>query len=376
MLLPDTLPAARGNSHADDPNAAKLGFSLFFDLNAISSDNIRCAACHLPEHGFATSDAMAIGIDVVHRNSPAIVDAAWTFPIFWDGRADSLWSQSLFTMENDAEMGGTRLAIVHQVQDRYRAEYEAAFGPMPALDDGSRFPASGKPGSDAWASMTADDQKTVTRIYVNVGKSFEAYMRLMARRRAPFDRFLLGDASAISESAKAGVKDFLDFGCATCHSGPTLTDGGFHRLDLPLPTSAPNRDLAAADTGRAAGLAFIQTSEFNALSSYYEAAPGEIVALPDATTAAAMTGAFRTPSLRNVSDSAPYGHSGVFTTLEDIVRFKLAGGGPASTELTPHVATDQQVADLVAFLQTLRGDDAPLPWSNWPSAQASDAGGD
>jgi cytochrome c peroxidase len=376
MILPEAAPASHGNAHADDPAATNLGYALFFDLNAVSSENIRCASCHLPEHGFASTEPMARGLAVVGRNAPALVNAAWVFPFFWDGRADSLWSQSLLTMERDDEMAGSRLRVAHHVQTRYRSQYEAAFGPMPALDDAARFPADGKPGAPAWEGMAAADRATVTGIYVNVGKSFEAYLRAMRRRGSAVDRFLLGDTGAITDAAKAGLSHFVALGCPTCHAGSAFSDGAFHHLDPPTPSASPDRELAAADTGRSAGLTTLATSEFNATSPYYDLQPGETVSVPSAADAAAFAGRFRTPSLRNVVDTAPYGHTGVFPTLEAIVRFHLGGGGPDCKELTAHAATDAEVAELVEFLTSVRGDDAPLPWSAWPGTQAYDGGAD
>lgn len=371
--LPSALPPARGNLYADNPAAARLGFELFFDLDAVSGRSVRCASCHAPEHGFASRFPMPTGLDVVDRNALPLVNAARMYPNFWDGRADSLWSQSLLTMENDIEMGGNRLAIVRNVATRYRTLYEEAFGPLPPLTETARFPLKGRPGTPEWSRMAPADQVAVTRAYVNVGKSFEAYLRMVSRGPSPVDRFLAGEDDALSPRAKAGFRSFVRYGCRSCHSGSTFSDGRFHKLDIPLPEGSPYREKSAGDRGRAAGVAALLASEFNALSPYYDRGPNEAPRLEE-DTASAEVGAFRTPSLRNVGDTAPYGHNGVFPTLQEIVRFHLNGGGPSCGELPRIPASDAEVLDVVEFLAALRGTSAPLPWSDWPGASPVDAG--
>jgi cytochrome c peroxidase len=365
-VLPATLPEAKGNRSADDLRAAQLGFDLFFDLKAISQVKaVRCAQCHAPERAFANNVALPIGVTRSLRNALPLTDAARSYPHFWDGRADSLWSQPLITIENVDEVNGTRLAVAHTMADRYRDEYEAIFGPLPDLADTARFPNQGKPGTPEWDGMAGDDRVAVNRVYANVGKAFEAYDRKIASGRAALDRFILGDLSALSDTAQAGMATFTKIGCRTCHSGQNLSDGEYHALDLPLSSYAPARAKTEGDRGRAEGREYVLKSEFNSLSEYYDRKPGETPKEEEDVSEVA-DGTFLTPSLRNVGDTAPYGHTGVFSTLESAVRFIAGGGGPACTELTSHDLTDDEVAGLLEFLNSLHGDSAPLPWSFWP----------
>jgi len=377
-LLPEALPPAKGNNYADDERAAKLGFDLFFDLQVIGTPDapVRCAQCHTPERAFANNVALPIGVSRSLRNALPLTNAARQYPHFWDGRADSLWSQALITIENEDEVNGTRLAVAHTIADRYKGQYEDIFGPLPDLADTARFPAQGKPGIPAWDEMAEDDQLAINRVYVNIGKAFEAYDRKIASGRSALDRFILGDLTALSEEAQAGMVVFTRSGCHTCHSGPNLSDGNYYQLDFPLPTFAPARAKVEGDRGRAAGREFMLTSEFNSLSEYYDREPGDepkleedMLIYPD--------GAFLTPSLRNVGDTAPYGHTGVFGSLKETVQFILAGGGPNGSVLDAQTVTDDDVAHLLAFLNSLHGATAPLPWSFWPPlGQASGAGGE
>ncbi len=377
-VLPEALPDAKGNNYADDERAADLGFDLFFDLQAIGTLDtpVRCAQCHTPERAFANNVPLPVGVSRSLRNALPLTNAARQYPHFWDGRADSLWSQALITIENEDEVNGSRLAVAHIMADNYRDQYEAIFGPLPDLSDTARFPAQGKPGVAEWDAMAEDDQIAVNRVFANVGKAFEAYVRKIASGRSALDRFILGDSMALSDAAQAGMVVFTRTGCRVCHSGPNFSDGDYHALDLPLPEFAPSREKVEGDRGRGSGLEFVLASEFNSLSQYYDRQPGE-EPKEEEDVSPRPDGSFLTPSLRNVGDTAPYGHTGVFGSLEETVRFMLAGGGPNCTELTPHEVSDDDVANLVAFLNALHGATAPLPWSFWPPlGQAKDDGGD
>jgi cytochrome c peroxidase len=376
-VLSETLPPAIGNQYADDERAATLGFELFFDLQAIGTPDtpVRCAQCHTPERAFANNVPLPVGVSRSLRNALPLTNAARQYPHFWDGRADSLWSQPLITIENEDEVNGTRLAVAHTMADHYKPEYEAIFGELPDLADATRFPAQGKPGVAEWDAMATDDQVAVNRVFANVGKSFEAYIRKIASGRSALDRFILGDVTALSDAAQTGMVLFTRDGCRNCHSGPNFSDGDYHALDLPLPTFAPSRAKVDGDRGRGSGREFVLASEFNSLSQYFDRQPGE-----DPTEAEDVSpradGTFLTPSLRNVGDTAPYGHTGVFGSLQDTVRFMLAGGGPNCTELKAYDATDEEVADLLEFLNSLHGTTASLPWSFWPALGQGGGSGD
>lgn len=351
MLLPEQLPKARGNALADSLPVAQLGFQIFYDPRFSTVRDIRCATCHLPEKSFGDGRPTPLGNDgqALPRNSPSIFGSAWvTGDFFWDGRADSLWSQPLFAFENSAEMASSRLAVAHTIatQPLYQSLYAEAFGPPPDLSDPVRFPASGKPGEPAFDTMTAEDQATVNRVFANVGKALEAYMRKVATGRAPFDAFLTGE-SELDQSARAGFATFMEVGCAGCHSGPTLSDGRFYNMNVPtVPGAAP-------DLGRKLAIEVLDANIFNARGPYADTtdAPPR-----PAVDSADTTAAFRTPTLRNVALTAPYGHNGYYSTLGAL----LAEHGP--TRLSP-----EQVESITIFLLQLNGRYPDRPWSNWPT---------
>lgn len=364
LSLPPELPPARGNAHGDDPGAAQLGFAIFYDARFSSNQNIRCASCHPPERRFQDGLPTAQGIGPLPRNTPTLLDAARYTSLFWDGRADSIWAQAITPLENPAEMGFTRLALAHRIAASYRASYEAAFGPLPALDDPARFPTSGKPGDPAFDQMTEADREEVNRLVANVGKALEAYQRKLAAGPAKLDRFLAGDTTALTAAQRRGLIVFVRAGCIGCHAGPLLSDQGFHNLGLPTPPGA------TPDRGRADGLALLAADPFNAQGLYWDGPRPE----PPASPAPVDVGAFRTQSLRNVALSAPYGHDGRFATLREMVDFHLAGGGrgdpgalgTVDAMLKRRALSTADEDDLLSLFDALNGSPPLPPWNDWP----------
>jgi exopolysaccharide biosynthesis WecB/TagA/CpsF family protein len=341
FALPAELPASQ-NPKAEDPKAASLGFRIFFDARFSSNLLVRCATCHLPERKFADGKPTSTGLETVVRNSPTVLDAARYPMLFWDGRASDLSVQPLFAFENPHEMDFTRLEIAHRVKTSYAADYEALFGPLPPLDDAVRFPARGKPGDPAWDAMAQVDRDDVDAVARNVGRAIEAYERKLAAGLSAFDRFLAGNATALDAKQRRGMVVTLRAGClADCHTGPAMGGTVFSNLGVP---AWPNID---PDRGRAAVVPSPQPSDL---------------------------GAVRTPSLRNVSASAPYMHNGRYPTLEETVRFHASGGGRGQSgfvgdvdaRLVPRTLTDDDVTMIVAFLGALDGDYPLPPWNNWP----------
>jgi cytochrome c peroxidase len=343
MALPESIPAARGNQYADSEDAATLGFKIFFDSNL--GTGVSCATCHAPELAFVDRLSVSVGKTTGTRNSPTVFNAARLSTFFWDGRADSLWSQPLFPMENPAEMGSGRLQVAQFIAAEYKSEYETAFGAMP---DMTSWPLAGKPGDAAFDALAPAVQTDVNRVFANIGKAFEAYMRKNSSLAAPFDGFLNGSSTQIIEAAQRGLNVFLSNKCQSCHSGPMLTDEQFHDVGFPSLPGAP------PDSGRAGGIVVLENDIFNLNGPYADPGPGVPAAMP---VGPGEQGAFRTPSLRNVVQTFPYGHDGALASVSDVLAIHAPG-------MTP----DDQ-GDLIAFLQTLSGDYPPLPWSNWPTPQ-------
>lgn len=357
MAYPSTLPSDPSNAHADDPAAAALGAALFADTG-LSPAGVACATCHQEALGFGDARPLGHGIADVTRNTPTLYGAAFVRWPFWDGRVDSLWAQALGPAESPREMGSSRLFVAHRVVAMHRTAYESVFGAMPDLSDAARFPAAGAPGDAAWDAMSAADQDTVSRVFANVGKAIEAYERTLAPPHTRFDDYVAGDTSALSSLERDGLREYVTEGCADCHYGPALTNSAFHRVGMP----GSGTD-AMLDVGRAAVLTTLATSAFRRHGAFSDdrTAPDPLagITMLDAST----LGAFRTPTLRGLSATAPYGHAGTFANVRDVVDHYARIRMPTMAD--PHVAGGidehlvgfddiaSRVDPLTAFLGTL-----------------------
>lgn len=365
-VLPDTLPQSGGNRFADSYDAARFGHRVFFDARFSKNMSMRCADCHLPERAFQDGTATPVPAPAITRNTPTVINSAWLKWQFWDGRADSLWSQALLPFENPDEMNFTRLEVVHLVDTAYRASYELAFGPLPDFSSTARFPARGAPGDPAFDRMADVDKHAVNLVFVNVGKAIESYERKLAARGSKVDRYLLGELGALDGREQRGLAVFARASCAACHSGPMFTDELFHNLGVPA------RPGVAQERGRADAFQTLRASPFTRFGPFSDGPPppDDPAYRPDGRD----LGAIRTPSLRNVSLSAPYAHNGAFDTLEDVVDFHLRGGGRGQSGYLgevdalqqPETVTTEDRDALIAFLKALKGEYPPRPWSGWP----------
>ncbi len=344
LRLPASLPPSPGNAHADDPAAAELGITIFFAPGFARTGDVRCVTCHQPELAFRDRGPVSIGVGRGARNAPTILDAARLPVLMWDGRADSLWSQPLLAFEHPLEMDFTRLEVAHRIggDPDLRTRYQAVFGPLPDL---SVLPARGKPGDPTWDTLPAAQQHAVNLVAANVGKALEAYMRRAAAGDAPLDAYLDGDDQAVPTIAQRGLATFVTAGCSGCHGGPMLTDGRFHAGQLP---SLPD---AVADAGRADGARVVAASVFNAAGPFADQ-PGPAPVRDDAAI-----GGFRTPSLRHVMKTAPYGHDGAVPSLDALFDVHA-----------PALTADERMALTALFLQ-LEGARPPRPWNDWPRPQ-------
>jgi cytochrome c peroxidase len=179
---------------------------------------------------------------------------------------------------------------------------------MPDLSDNARFPANAKPGSPEWATMAPSDQTLATRVYVNLGKSIAAYERTLRNEPNALDRFIDGDGAALTPVEKDGLAAFFHHGCAQCHFGPRLTDDAFHVVGFPT-----GRTDGLPDRGRIDGIAFLHDAEFGQASEWSDSRQPAVSLEPPAS----LLGAFKTPTLRGVPETGPYGHGGTSATIED-----------------------------------------------------------
>ena len=362
-------PPDTSNRVADDPAAAAFGEELFFTKDLSPTGTIACATCHDPEQGWSDGKSLSVGLDELSRNSPTLWNAAYSRWYFWDGRADSLWAQALQPLEHPKEMGSDRLFVAHAIgrSPTWTEAYESLFGALPPLDNPDRFPPQGRPIPDdpshthhrAWTDMREEDREAVTEVFVNVGKAIAAFERTVITGRAPFDVFVEGlreddpgKLAALSPSALRGLRIFVGQGeCIICHTGPNFSDNEFHNLGLAKPVTDPN--------DRFAGVEAVRADPFNARGAYSDDTEGRTARhVRFVRQNEEQLGQYKTPTLRNITETAPYMHDGRFATLEDVVRFysDLPGEPPVGHRedfMRPLNLSSIQIRDLVAFLETL-----------------------
>jgi cytochrome c peroxidase len=352
------------NHAADNPAAAALGERIFFDVKFSGNGAVSCASCHMPEHYFTDARPFGVGMGTIPLNTMSLIGASYSPWQTWNGQNDSQWSQALLPLENPVEHGGNRTLFAHVIAENYAEEYTAIFGPLPDLADEQRFPRNAGPvdtvaAAIAWEGMAPEDRDAVNRLFANIGKALAAFERTLLPKPARFDRYVAaldgddqteGDALLTGDEI-AGLRIFLGPGqCINCHNGPRFTNDAFHNTAVP---GAPGRPLKR---GRIDGVARVQADIFNCLGPYSDAAPEEcsevrFMLVDDPI----LLGAMKTPTLRNVAETAPYMHTGQFATLADVVEHYNGGGYTLQghNELTPLNLTERETQQLEAFLYTL-----------------------
>lgn len=280
-----------------DPVRAGIGRQLFNDARLSGNGRVSCSSCHNLTKGGADSRDRSLGLNGIESgvNTPTVLNAAFNFKQFWNGRADSLEAQVDHVIRNPIEMGSDWSGVVRRVsQDAgYRAAFSAAY------PDG------------------------VTQ--ANIQNAIATFERTLITPNSRFDKFLRGDAAAISEAERAGYAKFKQFGCVACHQGVNVGGNMFQRFGVMGDYFAKRGNPTEDDLGR-----------------YL------------VTKAESDRNVFKVPSLRNVALTAPYFHDASAKTLEDAVdiMFEFQLGRLASRE---------DKALIVGFLETLTGEPGAAP---------------
>lgn len=355
------LPPDPTNKYADDPAAAALGATLFFDQRMSSDGVVACGTCHLIDRQFQDDLPRGKGIGTTDRRTMPLAGVAWGPWFFWDGRRDSLWAQALTPLEERREHGGTRAFYAHFIAQNFNERYQRIFGPLPDLS--SVQEKAGPFGTDAekaaWASMSPEQQDGVNRVFSNLGKAIAAFERSIAPQETRFDRFAAAIAAgsepsqdaALTKEEIAGLKLFIGkANCSTCHTGPRLTDDSFHNTGVPTVAGLPE------DLGRETGAKEVAADPFNCLGKFSDAGPeacGELRFMVKDDPR--LTRAYKPPSLRGAATRPPYMHSGQFATLEEVVdHYSRAPAAPSGeSELHPLNLSERERQQLISFLKTL-----------------------
>ncbi len=324
--------------------ALDLGTKLYQDQGLSGCGTVSCASCHDGE-GLTVPEPTARGCTDQRtlRNPPTLLNTAYNTWFMWDGRADRLWSQAILPLTNPVEMASSPAIVRARLEEAYAGEYAAIFGTSP--------------------TETGDDG-----LLANVGKLVALYQRTLNRTRAPFDESVetfvaaaeLGEAE--KHPAYLGLKTFLRKGqCIACHRGPALTDNDFHNIGL--------ADDSEGRRGATDGVQHSLDWAWNAGGAHSDnphgGASNRLTNLRTElqTNPVKFEGAFRTPSLRNLTLTAPYMHTGGLNTLEDVIAFYDRGGdedgtfvGTRTETISALDLTDEEKAALVALLESMTGE--------------------
>lgn len=330
--LPERAPEPADNPPT--PDKVELGRLLFFDPLLSGQRDVACATCHHPDFGYAELLPVSIGVNgegtathrhfrepndipLVKRNSQSVLNTAFNglthgqtvgpeqAPMFWDLRVSSLEKQALEPIRAFEEMRGHTYPQ-HVALDSVVARLRSI------AEYRKRF------------GRAFGGNETITSEHL--AKALAAYERTLVATNSRFDQFMRGDKTALSGSEQEGLQLFLKAGCAKCHNGPMFSDFKLHTMgvaDSPL--------LPASDAGP---------------NNRY---------------------AFRTPTLRNLSRTAPYMHNGTIQTLQHVLTFyEDLRGNPVAN---PHVTRDQldpltkhlrvefrDISTIIEFLNTLNDD--------------------
>lgn len=355
------VPADPTNGVADDPRAAALGATLFFDPAMSINGEVSCSTCHKIDRQFQDDLPRGHAIGVTDRRTMPLAGVAYNSWQFWDGRRDSLWAQAVTPLEDLREHGGNRLFYARLIGQRYRDRYEAIFGGLPEL---SGLPANASPRGTltdkaAWTRIPEDRREAINVVFANIGKAIAAFERTILPEPTRFDRHVAalaagetpqGDA-AFSDLEREGLKVFIgSAGCTNCHNGPLLTDGQFHNTGVPAVAGLPE------DRGRASAVKQVIADPFNCLGPYSDGKEDDCAELAFMVPGGEeLERAYKTPTLRGVADRPPYMHAGQYLTLDEVIdHYSRAPDAPSgSTEIRALELTERGRASLIAFLKTL-----------------------
>lgn len=362
-------PTAASNQYAFNKQAQQLGEALFHDKKLSGNDQFSCASCHHPDKFFTDGLPVGVAAGTTTRNTPALHGVAWSTWFYWDGRRDSLWSQALTPIEAANEMNSNRVAVTQLIANtaNYRQQYESIFGTLPFNGNDSVFLLSATPMGDKdqrrqWLELPANTRDKINTVFTNLGKALAAYQYTLTPIKTRFDLFVeevnsgkkTNQIETLDKSELKGALLFLNekkTQCIECHNGPLLTNGEFHNI------ATGNFTEPVFDFGREYGLQSVLLDEFNCQGRYSDANPEDCLHLIYLSRDTIhMRGAFKTPSLRNITNTGPYFHDGRFNTLEQVVRF-YANPPPLSPadehELRPGFELEEQeIISLTRFLNT------------------------
>ncbi|MEM1429855.1 MAG: cytochrome c peroxidase [Pseudomonadota bacterium] len=324
-LGPPPIPA----DNPMTPAKIELGKKLYFDPILSGNYGMPCSACHRPEAGWAVQAPISFGYPgTTHwRNSQTVINSAYYGKLFWAGSSGSLEHQARAAARGgvagngEDDMMEARLAFVPEYRDAFRE----VFG---------------------------DDWPSIRHAYMAVA----AYQRTLVQTDTPFDTYMRGDDDALTDQQIRGLEIFAGkANCISCHNGPLLSNEGYYNTGVPAYDGWEQSPIAQITFRFELYAKGVTEEKYRKLKDD----PG----LYFRTKQESDMGKFRVPSLRYTVYTHPYMHNGMIETLEDVVEFYDQGGGDnefaqnKSPLIQPLNLTDGEKADLVAFLESLSGEE-------------------
>ena len=324
----------------------ELGRQLYFDTRLSADSTVSCASCHHPDHGYAFDSQFGVGIDGQEggRNSPVAFNRIFSEAQFWDGRAATLEDQAVGPIANPIEMGNTHNTAVDTIAKipGYKMQFEAIFDDGVNIDNVGKAIATfertlitGPAPYDYYEPLRsfekryAEDLEDLEALKEDEPRIYERYVELKEA----------SDAHPMTDSAKRGRELFFGKAkCTDCHAGANFTDEAYHNLGIGMMADEP-------DVGRFA-----------------------------VTKKEEDTGAFKTPTCRNVTQTGPYMHDGSVKTLLEVVQWYNKGGHPnpyLSKKVVKLNLTEQEEQDVVAFMEALTGEFPKVEQGRLPKSPES-----
>lgn len=375
---PQAIPRDPTNQVSGNKKAIAFGQRLFFDKRLSGDGQLSCASCHDPKQGFAKHEKISDPRDSkqVKRHVPHLWGMAYNRWYFWDGRADSLWSQALFPLEDVAEMANNRVHLVKIILDNkdLKQSYEEIFGEMPQSLKKADLTVAAKPypkqpdhpEHQAWLGLSEEEKSDVNQVFSNLGKALASFEETLLAQHTAFDKFAqqlknnsLHDeagTAAISPLAAQGLKLFMGkAACINCHFGENFSDSEFHhsfleRIDL------------KHDLGRYTAIKSLLNNTFNANSAFNDVDENDQAyrnKLDYIYQNIEFRGQFKTPSLRNIALTYPYMHTGEFADLVEVINYynrisdRMGETDHQEVLLKSLLLSEQEKKALVTFLNTL-----------------------
>lgn len=289
------IPWPKDNPYS--PAKWELGRALYFDTRLSADNTVSCASCHSPKMGFTDQAPNSAGIKGQRgdRSAPTVINRAYSLAQFWDGRAKSLEEQAVGPMANPIEMGNTHPNIVKFLQGN--AGYRAMFK----------------------AAFGTEE--------INIdlaGKAIATFERTVLSGNSPYDKYKAGNKAALTAAQVRGMDVYFNKAkCDQCHEGINFTLNSYHNLGVGMDKPNP-------DTGR------------HKITGRDE-----------------DWGTFKTPTLRDIANTAPYMHDGSLKTLEEVVEYYDKGGTPNKNldeKMKPLHLTAAEKKDLAEFMRALSGE--------------------